>query len=754
MQSRDKILELACRLRGGDHPGVAQIVEEIFGDNEANDDVRLLHLIAQLKSNPRAVELESLQQSRLWHYQHPDLLRPERAFVALLLGDASEALALLHSIPDSEHTGTTRNRLGTAQLLLGNHSAALASYQQAIALEPENADHYNNLGGAFVRLQRLEEGLATYEQCLALNPKHPQALQSRLTIAAKLHQGDSLLEELNSQLAAEPNNHETRLALFHTLRRLQRGQDAVQLLSSVLEPIASLHSVDPTLIHEDRTLLAQLHYRLALADHCQEQQLWKQTQVLIDQALLLLTPPPPHLQLRRAVVLAELRAFDAAQKQLAKLEAEHPDQADAVRLGRAHLLMSQGQDAAALSELEAIAATSPLYRQSLQQRGHLLLVLGRIAESHTILLELAETNVLAFAQLIQTRNYSPDAAVLEKLQTIADNPLLPDGMRETVCFALSEALAKQKSYAKSFHYLQTANTLVDRQVADDPRMFTARVNQQIQVFTPALMQAHAPLPRSSPTPIFIVGMPRSGTTLTETILGSHPSVHPCGELPNMPAIIQGIGRNYPGLPPYPHSLSSLAREQLLAMANAYLRDLPREARSCSHSADKLPHNFMNVGLIHLLFPQAPIIHVKRDPRDTGLSNYQQNFNAKYTGMGYSFSLEKIAKQINDYHRMMGHWRALAIPMFEFWYEDLVADQEEVTRQLLSYCGLPWDASVLTFHTLERSVRTASVGQVRQAIYSSSAQKWRHYEEELEPMLNTFDSDWVCYYPGPCSATMA
>lgn len=150
--------------------------------------------------------------------------------------------------------------------------------------------------------------------------------------------------------------------------------------------------------------------------------------------------------------------------------------------------------------------------------------------------------------------------------------------------------------------------------------------------------------------------------------------------------------------------------------------------------DKLPHNFTHLALIRVLFPHAPIIHVMRDPRDTALSNYQQNFGAKYGALGYASNLEHMAQQFNDYFRLMAHWRAVGIPMLEFYYEDLVADQEGVSRQLLEYVGVDWDEGVKDFHKLERAVRTASVAQVRQKIYTTSKQKWRCYEAELQPFI--------------------
>lgn len=186
-------------------------------------------------------------------------------------------------------------------------------------------------------------------------------------------------------------------------------------------------------------------------------------------------------------------------------------------------------------------------------------------------------------------------------------------------------------------------------------------------------------------------------------------------------------------------------EAFLVDLQGNIRKLPDEGQGAAYTADKLPHNFVNVGLIHRIFPDAPIIHVMRDPRDNGLSNFQQNFGAKYGGMGFAFDLEHLANEINNYWRVMKHWRKIGIPMIEFWYEDLVNEQEAISKALIKYCGLQWEEKILEFHKLERRVKTASVGQVRNKMYKSSAQKWRNYEELLKPMIEALDTSVVEFY---------
>ena len=349
-------------------------------------------------------------------------------------------------------------------------------------------------------------------------------------------------------------------------------------------------------------------------------------------------------------------------------------------------------------------------------------------------------------QLINSKNYKPDTAIVEKLKLIARNPFTPELQRENLCFALAIACDKRKEFDDAAEFLREANSLNRKKIKYNPQEFSQRCKRHILFYQSAQgPQKAKPLPTGAPKPIFIVGMPRSGTTLTETIIGSHSLVAPCGELSGIPKISRYINRNYPKLRPYPECVDALTSNMLSSMADSYIRNLPEEGEGAAYTADKLPHNFVNVGLIHRIFPDSPIIHVMRDPRDNGLSNFQQNFGAKYGGMGFAFDLEHLANEINNYWKLMKHWRKIGVPMLEFWYEDLVAEQELMSKALIQYCGLQWEDNVLDFHKLERRVKTASVGQVRNKMYKTSAQKWRNYEKLLEPMVKALDKNFVEFY---------
>jgi hypothetical protein len=232
-------------------------------------------------------------------------------------------------------------------------------------------------------------------------------------------------------------------------------------------------------------------------------------------------------------------------------------------------------------------------------------------------------------------------------------------------------------------------------------------------------------------------MPRSGTTLVEQILGGHPDIFVAGEIAILSNVIQKLNaweRHIGSGLSYPTCVRDLTREQSQYFANEVLTELRQYAPDAKHIVDKLPHNFEHIGLIRLLFPNAPIIHVLREPRDVAISNYFTDYQAKFGGMGFAYDLADIGEQLRDHQALMRHWDAtLQKPILTIRYEDVVADTETAARKILAYLGLAWTDAVLDYQNLERAVKTASVWQVRQPIYQTSTEKWRRYQAFLQPL---------------------
>jgi len=237
-------------------------------------------------------------------------------------------------------------------------------------------------------------------------------------------------------------------------------------------------------------------------------------------------------------------------------------------------------------------------------------------------------------------------------------------------------------------------------------------------------------------PVFIIGMPRSGTTLIEQIICSHPDVYGAGEIAIIPNIIMSLPKYLGAGSAYPVNLKNLTTEILDTFATTYLNEINKLNDQALRTLDKTLVNFLYLGLISLMFPNARIIHCKRDPRDICLSIFFQNFDDSHN---YSTNLENLGHYYNEYEKVMKHWKSiLKIPILEVQYEDVVKDQEGMSRKLIDFVGLEWDDSVLKFYENKRSVVTASYDQVRQKIYTKSTARWKNYEKHIERLIKVLN----------------
>jgi tetratricopeptide (TPR) repeat protein len=371
---------------------------------------------------------------------------------------------------------------------------------------------------------------------------------------------------------------------------------------------------------------------------------------------------------------------------------------------------------------------------------------GKLEEAGDCFERAAEINPMALSQMVNARRFPDDPEALIKMSQLADNPLMPQAARISMSFALADLYDKRKEPDQAWPYLELANRLTDKGLNFDPDTFSKKVDLFCQTFNKDFLHSLEPIRGSDRIPIFVVGMPRSGTTLTEQILSSHAAIFGAGELDLMARLTGLLPRVLKTKTPYPGCVNQMTPHLREEAARFYLHGLYQYDQEHTYVVDKMPHNFMQLGLIAMIFPKARIIHVRRDPRDTALSNFQQNFKAKHGALGYAFHLENTARQINDYHRMMEHWKqVLPLPIFELTYEELISNQDEVSREMLTFVGVDWDEQVREFHKTERAVRTASVSQVRQPIYKTSQQKWRKYEKYLGPFLENLNpetyADW-------------
>jgi hypothetical protein len=308
-------------------------------------------------------------------------------------------------------------------------------------------------------------------------------------------------------------------------------------------------------------------------------------------------------------------------------------------------------------------------------------------------------------------------------------------------FALGSALADVAEHERSFAHYLAGNALKRRRVAYDEAKSLATGERVRAIFTPEVMRAAAGRGEPAAGPVFILGMPRSGSTLIEQILAGHPDVVALGERNDFAKVVHELRRADGAQVDYPELVPMLDGSLLREIGRRYLARLRPRAPAALRRTDKMPTNWIYAGLIHLALPKARIIHTRRDALDTCVSCFTKLF---HNGQPWSYELGELGRHYRSYAATMAHWRTVLPPraMLEIRYEDVVADLEAEARRVLAYCGLGWNPACLDFQRVRRSVRTASAGQVRRPLYQSSVGRWRVYGGMLQPLIDALGPELI------------
>ena len=378
--------------------------------------------------------------------------------------------------------------------------------------------------------------------------------------------------------------------------------------------------------------------------------------------------------------------------------------------------------------------------------GTVLKLLGRFDESEKMFREAIELNpdeMLAYKDIISSRKMTPEDDTFKDLKHIYESRVdkLDKEDQIRLHFALGKAYYDFKDYDKSFEHYKVGNELKKEKYSFNKLVMPNYIEKIPSFHTKEVMDKFSDGGYKSKKPIFIVGMPRSGTTLTEQIIASHPDVHGAGELvtfgncclyPNEPekhglggTLDSKINKKY---------YESLTPETVEKIGESYVKYIDKiSPDGDKHVVDKMPFNFMRVGLIKLALPEAKIIYAKRNPMDIGLSIYRQLF---HEDMSFAYDLKALGEMLRAHEKVMKHWQdLLGEDMYVSNYEDLVQNPEEETRKLIAYCGLPWDDACLSPHQSDRTVKTASFAQVRAPINTKSVEGWRKFEKGLKPLAD-------------------
>jgi tetratricopeptide (TPR) repeat protein len=574
---------------------------------------------------------------------------------------------------------------------------ALSALRQALVLKPDMADAWRALGDQLTIAGDTEGADAAYAKNIKASTKDPRLLNAAAALCEnQIPQAEALLR---AHLKKYPTDVAALRMLAEVAARLQRYSDAEALLARCLELAPSFSAAR----HHHAIVLHRQNKSAAALQEVDE--------------LLARDPRHPGYNNLKAAILARIGELDQSIEIYGAVLAEHPAQPK-IWMTYGHALKTKGR------EQEGVAA----YKRSIELQPSLGEAYWSLANLKTV--RFTEQDLVAMrAQLA--------------------NPGISDEDRFHLNFALGKALEDRGEYAESFVQYALGNQLRRTQIRYEPEEMSAHVARVKASCTAAFFGDRASHGATAPDPIFIVGLPRAGSTLLEQILSSHSQVEGTMELPDMPAIAKTLSQRAKEsqLEGYSLFLATLGAKECAELGERYLSQTRIQRKSAApFFIDKLPNNFAHIDLIHLALPHAKIIDARRHPLGCGFSGFKQHFAR---GQSFTYSLEDIGRYYRDYVELMAHFDAV-LPgrIHRVIYESMIEDTETEVRRLLDYCGLPFEAGCLRFYENERAVRTASSQQVRQPIFQEGIDHWRRFEPWLGPLKQALGSVLDAYPQAP------
>ena len=568
------------------------------------------------------------------------------------------------------------------------------------------------LGWIAHQQREFEGAVERYQQYLAIKPKDAEARYTLGLVLRELGRAESAIEHFRKSIAVTADNAAVHHQLADAYTSLQRWEEAITAYQQTL----AIDAEDVVAMIKLGNVFNTVHR-------------WPKSIAMYEQALAI---QPDNVQVHRhlGASLQQMGQTENAIKCFEQALSLRPDYIDA-RIKLAQVLRELGRAEEAKVQLEQVIDLKPD-----ETEAHIILALT--------LRELGQAE-LAVEGLERQLKSKPDfgalhyhiAAINPKqehrpaVEKLISNPGLSNSDAIYCHFALGNIFKAGKSFDQAFEHFLKANTLHRETFSYDVRDDTQVIDKLIKVYSKGFFQGKRHLGSASQLPVFILGMPRSGSTLVEQILSSHPEVYGADELHALTAVEIGITQQLEHANPYPECMSIFDKTIAEAYAARYLQELALHCPTAKRITDKLLGNFSRIGLIKTLFPEARIIHCQRNPLDNCISIFFHFF----ADLKCSFELTELGQYYLDYQRLMSHWHEL-FPgeILNVRYEELVMDQEGVSRQLVDYIGLQWDEKCLAFHDNERDVRTSSNIQVRQPMHKHSMNSAKPYEKHLQPLI--------------------
>jgi tetratricopeptide (TPR) repeat protein len=638
----------------------------------------------------------------------------------------------------------------------GRHAEALVAAEALAVTAPQDRDLLYLIAANQRCLNRIHEALETLRRLEQLDPRFSLLYQERGYCYTTLRDAPRAIEAFLRSADINPALEKT----WSMLERLFRMTGDARNAAAAAEHISSLKNLQPEVVRagslfSDGDLSAaenilQAYLRISSDDvealrllaRIQHQRAVLGEAESLLEAALEVKPYYVAARLDYVRVLIDRQKYLRAREETDTLLRLEPGNRDYLSLYAA-ACVGLGEHESAIARYRELLAASPASADLHVSLGHSLKAVGRkkeATESYQMAAAARPSFGDAWWSLANLKTYSFSQNEIVQMRAEEAAPGTDPVDRYHLCFALGKALEDRNEFAESWQFYERGNALKRAESRYHPDITETNTRKQVEVCTAQFFGARVGVGEPNFDPIFIVGLPRSGSTLIEQILASHSLVEGTHELSDIQRIvveIRGLEDNR-----YPAALAELAPEEFRRLGERYITDTRAYRQGKPFFIDKMPNNFCHIGLIHLMLPNAKIIDVRRDPMACCVSNLRQLF-AK--GQEFTYSIEDIARYYRTYLELMRHWDAV-FPgrILRIWYEDVVEDLEGNVRRILGFCGLEFEPTCVEFYKTERSVNTASSEQVRRPIFLGGLFQWRNYEPWLGPLKDKLDDALIRY----------
>ena len=605
--------------------------------------------------------------------------------------------------------------LAVCQRYLGEHQSALTTLSRLKEVAPDFGRAHQESGHVFRALGQDDNALAAYARATQLNPALEASFQAQREILNA--QGrTSYAMQIEQQLQTLQSTPKPLIAVMDLISQGKLVK-AEQLCRGFMQKVP--HNI------EGMRLLADIGTRLGVMEDAE---------YLLESAVEF-APDNIRVRIEYIQVLRKRQKYEEALQQ-AKILLETDSNNPQFQSVYAIEAMQSGDYDTAMAMFDSILKVVPEDPVTLTSRGHALKTLGQTDEaiaSYRRAIASLPSHGEAYYSLANLKLFNFEDADIESMEQQEVDVNLPHMNRIYFNFALGKAHEDNKLFDKAFNYYERGNAFKQASSRYKASDITEEFHSQQDVFSQAFIDSHQSSGCQAPDPIFIVGLPRAGSTLLEQILSSHSQVDGTMELPNMLALAQKLrrGERMGSKSHYPQVLTSLSAEQLTEFGQTFIDETRVHRASAPFFIDKMPNNFRHIGLISLILPNAKIIDARRHPMGCCFSGFKQLFAE---GQEFTYGLNEVGTYYKDYVELMDFWdKALPGKVLRVQYEEVVADLDTQVRRILDYCGLPFEDACISFYENERAVRTPSSEQVRQPIYTGGLEQWKNFEANLDPL---------------------